>query len=950
MSFHFNLSSSEDEDDFQTKYADNEANDMEDGVDDKKDPKVADLKRVNNLSDADEESDEVDWEDAVTHDNEDDDDLDQKPPAISPDGNGSSSKLNAVTIDFNKRKTRGKVETKIKRKPRNVVRVESLDLPMQQFLWNLHNAHLLAMSSHAVFLSQVCSDPEVMAIAYSLIPESFHSHPPTSGRSRNGKANANPLLGPSLSQMQELVEWYFDFVRGTLPQKPPVQRKKRPKARVEVEHTSDDGNDSESEYGARTKKRPASVITPSPHHDNRGSSGRDARRKRREKIKNELEGGSPTSESAEFQEKGENRRSTKMRNGISKGSVVESKHSKNEPKLHKLKRKKSKRKVESTVTDNLDTNQVPTIDIEDTEKSQESNRAKRATTKREAPTCDPSWKSVDLGKAALLTFVSSLSMTNRQDPYRSIFSDDDMDSERKSQFFVGLLIAMLRSLGWRARLIVAVEPRLPDVTADHPLFILFFSAIIASVKGKNTACACRASSSSKILYWVEIFCSDPESNSGHRWVHVDPLHQLADQPDQVEYLIAGRSPNVEMKLTTKRGVVAYALGVEHCTVETNEMDEDLTRLRLTDVTPRYAFSWVSSLRKRRIVRTKNCSIEDNVKQSWWSKTLHLINAQYRSSRSASKDSEHAASKGTKDDPIHLDKKTKKKRKPRIVPVEPSHFDKFDELEAGELVELAKDEALPTSKGAYRTHPTYVIPSELGKAEVLAPDAFKRACGSFKGQVVYRRSDVSTAFTATKWLYDGRKVRDDELSKPVKVRQKRKKPIRKGFRALETYGVGDTNDGNEERQILLGSKPLEDETENLYGKWQTDEWSPEYIGPDDEIPMNDYKNVELAFLNPGLVHIDERGLAVVAKKLKVPYAPCVIGFEGHGPYRAPTIRGIVVHQHNEQMVREAGIERRRHERERAEAERRRSILLLWKRVMVGLLTKERLDREYGTDSK
>jgi Rad4 beta-hairpin domain 3/Rad4 beta-hairpin domain 1/Rad4 beta-hairpin domain 2 len=935
MSFHFNLSSSEDEDDFQTNCIDQEMNAAAVGVDEKSVHKDADPSQWNHSSDA--ESDEVDWEDAVNHDNEDDEDLDQKLPAVSPDVSGSSLKLNAVTIDFNKRRrTRKNVEPKIKRKPRNVLRVESLDPSMQQFLWNLHNAHLLAMTSHAVFLSQVCSDTEVLAVAFSLIPESFHIQTPTSGRPRKDKINSSPPLGPSLPQMQQLVEWYFDFVRGTLPRKRPVQRKKKHKAKVEL--TSNDESDCDSDSGARTKKRPASVITPSPHVDDHASSGRDARRERREKRKYELEDDSPASKEADSHEKGKNRCNVKVKSKVDASE------------LQKSKAKTIKRKAQSYVTDNMDTNEVPIIDLEDTVKSQGTCRKKRPTMKEEAPALDSSWKEAELGKVAILSFAASLSMTNGQDPYRLLFSDDDMDSERKSQLFVGLLIAMIRSLGWRARLVVALEPLLPDITADHPLFILFLNAIIASVTGKNTACSHSGSSNRKSLYWVEIFCSDPESKNGHRWVHVDPAHQLTDQPDQVEYLVAGRSPNVEMKLTTKRGVLAYALGVEQCTLETNSMTEDKTRLRLTDVTPRYAFSWVSSLRKRRIVRTKNCSIEENVKQSWWSKTLHYINTQHRSSLLAANDSEIAASKGTKDDPIQLDKKTKKKRKPPKVSLEPSHYDRLDELEAGELVALAKDESLPTSKGAYRTHPTYVIPSELGKAEVLAPDAYKRACGSFKGQVVYRRSDVSTAFTATKWLYDGRKVRDDELSKPVKVRQKRKKPIRKGFKALESYGVGNTNDGNEELQILLGSKPLEDETENLYGKWQTDEWSPEYIGPNDEIPMNDYKNVELAFLNPGLVHIDERGLAVVAKKLKVPYAPCVIGFEGHGPYRAPTIRGIVVHQHNEQMVREAGIERRRQERERAEAERRRSILLLWKRLMVGLLTKERLDREYGNDGK
>ena len=105
---------------------------------------------------------------------------------------------------------------------------------------------------------------------------------------------------------------------------------------------------------------------------------------------------------------------------------------------------------------------------------------------------------------------------------------------------------------------------------------------------------------------------------------------------------------------------------------------------------------------------------------------------------------------------------------------------------------------------------------------------------------------------------------------------------------------------------------------------------------------------MALLNPGLVHIDQTGMAGVAKKLGIPYAPCLLGFEGHGGNRTPTVRGIVVHEHNEQLIREAGTEVQSFEAEQACNDRRRFILLQWKRLMVGLLTKDRLEREYGND--
>jgi xeroderma pigmentosum group C-complementing protein len=77
-------------------------------------------------------------------------------------------------------------------------------------------------------------------------------------------------------------------------------------------------------------------------------------------------------------------------------------------------------------------------------------------------------------------------------------------------------------------------------------------------------------------------------------------------------------------------------------------------------------------------------------------------------------------------------------------------------------------------------------SQLGTQQVLAPDAKSRICGMFKGEVVYRRSDVSTAKTAKKWLYDGRKVRENE--KPIKRVKARKKSSTGWFPKVEELRV------------------------------------------------------------------------------------------------------------------------------------------------------------------
>jgi len=71
---------------------------------------------------------------------------------------------------------------------------------------------------------------------------------------------------------------------------------------------------------------------------------------------------------------------------------------------------------------------------------------------------------------------------------------------------------------------------------------------------------------------------------------------------------------------------------------------------------------------------------------------------------------------------------------------------------------------------------------------------------------------------------------------------------------------------------------------------------------DDIPRNEYGNVEKAMINPGLEHIKEARMSLVAKKLGIPYAPCLVGFKA--PLRTTS---IVVHHQNVNLLREAYVE-------------------------------------------
>mmetsp|Transcript_6881 Transcript_6881/g.7863 ORF Transcript_6881/g.7863 Transcript_6881/m.7863 type:complete len:1072 (-) Transcript_6881:1276-4491(-) len=486
-----------------------------------------------------------------------------------------------------------------------------------------------------------------------------------------------------------------------------------------------------------------------------------------------------------------------------------------------------------------------------------------------------------------------------------------------------------------------------------------------------------------------------------------------------QVLIAATIGNGNSRGKNNRSPISYALAVEHIlagkvkkghrrqdttTIDDDNNENDNLVVRMTDVTRRYASSMVDTMeargipqrrtkqgtkRRRRLsnnMRTRTAfntmEQEEERPDEWWSEFLKTIS--YPSHNPSPPLKAKIQSKGrTFQDAITLkdededDGKEEMNRKPAAVdllsknnvPIDnnnkiedenENNHDTFD-LERDEESQLAaRKEPLPTSKAAFKKHPMYVIRSGLNSTEVLKPDSKKRVCGMFKGELVFQRSDVETALSEKRWFYEGRKVRESELDKPILKVKARKKPTSDQFKALKTYGVGDINDGSTEsraKQIQDASKSIgEDGRKHLYGSWQSDPWGPTPVSPNDPIPVNEYNNIELELLNPGLVHVELHHIAKVAKKLNLPYAPCLLGFEsngrgrgGGGGTRMPTIRGIVVHEHNEELLCEAHAEMSDFLLQQEHDSKKHSILLKWKRLLVGILTKDRLEREYGDDN-
>ena len=456
---------------------------------------------------------------------------------------------------------------------------------------------------------------------------------------------------------------------------------------------------------------------------------------------------------------------------------------------------------------------------------------------------------------------------------------------------------------------MAIEPTKKDLDPNHPLFVAMSTRNVFQrvwnekgkkdgggdhkppakkrrVQTKNDATSAQtkedsadalplaslfgmSSKARPALCWVEVLCECTTGKSSigspnkkkpkMHWIQVDPYHTLVNEPDMVEAMLYAERLGLPLKQVKKKVPILYALAAEHVEVRGGEC-----KLRLTDVTPRYSSSWTASLKARGVLRGKQTKIDESQRvDKWWSNVRKSVNA-----GSHSRQKELQAKGKQASDAIVLDDDSNDEDKKPAAKDTTHHLEEVDNHEKEELKASAKQEPIPTSKTAFKSHPLYVIRSVLNQTEVLVPDARKRICGIFKGEPVFKRTDVETALPAKRWLYRGRKVKPSEIKKPV-LRVKARKRATKGFQQLKSYGIGEGNDGSEEARakiIAEASKPLDDDKQDLFASWQTDPWSPAPVGQTDPIPVNEHNNVELELLNPGLVHIEQPKISKVAKQL------------------------------------------------------------------------------------
>lgn len=240
---------------------------------------------------------------------------------------------------------------------------------------------------------------------------------------------------------------------------------------------------------------------------------------------------------------------------------------------------------------------------------------------------------------------------------------------------------------------------------------------------------------------------------------------------------------------------------------------------------------------------------------------------------------------------------------------------------------------------YKQSKEFVLERHLKREEALLPTAqpvktFKGSKAKGKGsnggeEPVYLRKDVVQVKSEETWHKQGRAPRPGM------------EPLKRA-----PYRAATTNRRREiaEAEALSGHKVLQ----GLYSYDQTDWIIPPPI-QNGIIPKNQYGNIDLFvehMLPEGAAHVPYRGAVRVCKRLEIDFAEAVIDFEFGHRMAVPVIHGVVIpEEHFDNVMEELAKDEA--EKKRKEDEKRRKVVLaMWRRLLMGMRIRERIREEYG----
>uniref|UniRef100_A0A146KWV6 DNA repair protein complementing XP-C cells n=1 Tax=Lygus hesperus TaxID=30085 RepID=A0A146KWV6_LYGHE len=246
--------------------------------------------------------------------------------------------------------------------------------------------------------------------------------------------------------------------------------------------------------------------------------------------------------------------------------------------------------------------------------------------------------------------------------------------------------------------------------------------------------------------------------------------------------------------------------------------------------------------------------------------------------------------------------------------------KLEKLENKKLDEEEAATPIPTKIQDCKNHPFYALKRHLLKYEAIYPPDAK-PIGFIRGEAVYSRVCVSELHTKETWMRQGKALRvDEEPYKIVKARPKWDK---------------------------VSSSVVKDLPLPLFGYWQVED----YIAPpavDGIVPKNEYGNVEMyrpSMLPAGTVHLQVPGLAKVARKLGIDFAPAVVGWEYHGGSSHPSIDGIIVCKEQQDTLLDAWNAAVDNDIEKEKSKSHLRAVKNWKKLIRSVIIRRRIEKKY-----
>ncbi|KAH8246595.1 hypothetical protein KR038_003790 [Drosophila bunnanda] len=250
-----------------------------------------------------------------------------------------------------------------------------------------------------------------------------------------------------------------------------------------------------------------------------------------------------------------------------------------------------------------------------------------------------------------------------------------------------------------------------------------------------------------------------------------------------------------------------------------------------------------------------------------------------------------------------------------------HPTRRDITENEQLHRIHANKPLPTSIAEFKDHPLYVLERHLLKFQGLyPPDA--PTLGFIRGEAVYARDCVHLLHSRDIWLKSARVVKlGEQPYKVVKARPKWDKLTRS----------------------VIKDQPLE-----IFGYWQTQDYEPP-TAENGIVPRNAYGNVELfkaCMLPKKTVHLRLPGLMRVCKKLNIDCANAVIGFDFHQGACHPMYDGFIVCEEFQEVVTAAWEEDQQEQARKEQEKYEARVYGNWKKLIKGLLIRERLKKKYN----